>query len=208
MNLKELLRKMIAGEVLTDEEKQFVENYDPDSIAAAARRKAVSEAEQLKNELKALMEEQEASKLEVESTKAEKLTATQKLEKQMSELKEQIAQINQAKADAEAAAKKLVKNHNINKIRQSKGINWITGIDEEIVEGAFAKVFDDLDDFDNEEIVNARVAKFVEKNKALITDKSGHGTGQGASPAAVKVKDNKEISIEERAKNMKEKGLI
>ena len=177
--MKDILQKLLKGEKLTDEERTKVEAFDLEKLqneaAAAARRKAEGERDAAKTaleELKAKVAEKEAE----DKKKGEaNLTETQKLMKR-------IETLEKAKADAEAQSKALQRTQAIEAIRTKAGVKFVDGIDPEITRGAFAKIFDGMDNLDDEEAVKEKVAAFVAANKGLVADESGHGTGGHVTP--------------------------
>ncbi len=177
--MKDILQKLLKGEKLTDEERAKAEAYDPEKLqneaAANARRKAESERDAAKtalDKLKAeIAEKEEAGKKENEA----KLTETQQLMKR-------IETLEKAKADAEASAKALQRANSIEAIRAKAGVKFVDGIDPEFTRGAFARVFDGMDDLADEAAVKEKVSAFVASNKGLSADNSGHGTGGHVNP--------------------------
>ena len=204
--------KLGTGVELTEEEKQFLTNYDPEKsqneVAAAARRKAEAELNKLKNEYETLINEKNTYEETIKNKETEKLTETQKLAKQMEILNIQINELKKAKEEAELNNKKIVKKQTIQQIRQKNNINWINGIDPSIAEEAFEKQFNEIEDFEDEASILPIIENFKNKNKGLISSGEGYGTGNKIEPKEIKKKKQAEMSIEEREKELKEKGLI
>jgi small-conductance mechanosensitive channel len=176
MNIKAILKKVTTGESLTDEEKTFLDGYDPDSTAAAARKgaeaKAKAEAEKA-IQLQARIDEIEAKLLDSENgTKSE----AEKLKMQLAKLEKQ-AQDAQKKADeAEGRLRETVRGSHIDRLFGTMKI--VDGVDRDAVRSIFAQGLKDLQDDDlSTDAALERVKAFAEKNPALMLDTSGHGSG-------------------------------
>jgi DNA repair exonuclease SbcCD ATPase subunit len=176
MNIKAILQKVKTGESLSDEEKTFLDSYDPDSTAAAARKgaeaKAKAEAERA-TALQARIDEIEAKLSDAENgTKSE----SEKLKAQLAKLEKQ-AQDAQKKADeAEGRLRETVRGSHIDKLFGTLKI--VDGVDRDAVRSIFAQSLKDLQDDDlATEAAQERVKAFTAKNPALMLDTSGHGSG-------------------------------
>ena len=209
MTIKELLAKVLKDETLTDDEKKVVQEFDPDAIAAAARRKAEADAKKLVDKLTEyeakITELTEAAQKAGEAGKGE----ADKFAKQVETLTKQVETLTKAKEAADREAARLGREQRIGKIRAKHGVKFVDGVDPALVDGAFARAFDGLDDFDDETEVTARVEKFKAANKALVAD-SGHGAGTppGTVPAEARKKEIEGMSDAQRAEDMRKKGLV
>ncbi len=210
MTIKDLLAKMLKGDTLTDEEKKLVQEYDPDATAAAARRKAEADAKRLADKLAELeAANADLAKKADEAGSAGKSEAD-KFTKQVEALSKQVEALTKAKADADATAARLGREQKIGQLRAKHGVKFVDGVDPALVEGAFARVFDGLETFDDEAEVKTRLQAFKAANKALIAD-TGHGTGDPAGdvrPKGLGGKPVEEMSIEERRADLKQRGII
>lgn len=205
MNIKDLLNKIITGDQLTAEDTEFLQSYDPEAekntAAAAARRKADEAAQALREQLEALNGQ-------LESKKAESMTAAEKLEKTIADLMGKVTNLEKAKSDAEAAVSASQRKQAIGKIRATKGISFVPGIDPDIAEGAWERAFADLPDLGSVQPsdIEDRVKGFVTKNAAIILDTSGKGSGLQSRPGTV-LADAIDTPAA-RAADMKAKGLL
>lgn len=177
MNITDLLTKLLKGESLTDEEKDFAAKWNPNDTAAAARKKAEERLKasedakvDLQRQLDELREQMESAsgtgKSELEKTKA----ALEKATKQLQDMQTKVEGLNQEKAD-------LVRNHQIDRI--FGGIQFVDGIERDMIREVFARKFSDMKDEDlaDESAVKPVLEAFTKANKAIIADNSGHGSG-------------------------------
>lgn len=174
--MKTIITKLLKGESLTDEERAKVEAFDIDKLindaAAAARRKAETERDSIKEQL--------------ESAK----TAAGGRDAEIEKLTKRIKAIEDAKAAAEAEASALKRASTLRDIRTKAGLKFIDGVDPKLLESAFASAFDGVEDFSDEAAVQEIVTKFSSVNKALLVDQSGFGTGQQSVPNTEKGQSN------------------
>jgi hypothetical protein len=143
----------------------------------------------------------------------ESVSTTEKtsLSSQITSLNERLANIEKAKVEAEAKAASLMKAKQIEQVRHSVGINWVPGVDQDFAEENFARVFKNLPTIDPDDAtVKEAVSKWVGKNKAIVMDNSGSGSGQSASPARVgnADKDVTKMSDKDLIQHMKERKLL
>ncbi len=181
--IKDILAKIKNKEALTDEETAELLEYDYDkdmgSTAAGARRKAEQEAAKLKARLAEIEAEREALESKSNQTEEAKLSAEQKFQKQVELLSKQVEQFKREKEESEAKIKANERKSYISKLRDKHGISFVKGIDSEVISDIFERQFNGLESFDDEDEVTGRINSFVEKNKAIILDKSGSGSGDG-----------------------------
>lgn len=174
MNIKDILAKLAKGETITDAEKAFALEYDPDksanSAAAAARKAAEKERDALKAklaELEAALEDAgSAGKSEVEQLKAQVTKLTKAVE---------TATANATKAEGEKRA--LVRGTKLDRILGT--LKFVDGLDTTLPRLALERALADLkdEDLDNEDAVKPIIEGFTAKNKAILLDQSGGGAG-------------------------------
>lgn len=214
MNAKELIAKLTKGEKLTDAEAKFLNEYDPqkqaDEAAAAARRAADAKLKEATDALAKYKSEQEAAAAKAEEERKAKLTEQERLQESVKTLTSQIADLQKANAESEAKAAQLARTNRIGQIRQAHKISFVDGVDADLAAGAFSKAFDGFEDFDNADEVASRVKGFTERNKALIIDTSGAGTGEpaGESARSAQLKKVEEMSHADREADLRKKGII
>ena len=183
MNIAELLKKAANGEDLSDAEKAFLADYDPqkaiDDAAAAARRKAeerqadaekkVADLTKTVTDLSAKIDEAgSAGKSDLEKAQAE----VEKLSGRLTERDTMIATMTAEGAKRERETK-------VAGIIDGAGIAFVPGVDAKIMRNALAAQFADLDDADlaDNNLTGPIVTGFRSTNKAAIVDQSGHGSG-------------------------------
>ena len=82
-------------------------------------------------------------------------------------------------------------------------IRWAEGVDAESANRLFDLQFGDDDDLEDKTITDVKVKEFREKNKALISTKAPDGTGTKSGDDKTPEPKSDEISIEERAKQLR-----
>ena len=203
MDIKEVIAKILDGKSeLTEDDKEMLKNFDPDGIAAAARRKAEAEVGTVKEQLNKLNSEKTEYQHNLEEVENSKLSETDKLSKRMEELNTQVTELKQAKESAEGAKLLMERGNAISGIRKAKGIEFIDGVDPGIVESAFAAQFKDVEDLEDKENIDRLVDNFIKTNKALIVDKSGYGSGSKPGSAEEKALKTAELSDDERMQQL------
>ena len=204
MNIKALLAKVAKGEALTDEEKSILNNFDPDTVAAAARKKAEAEAKaaadkaaEMEAKLTELQEKiDNAGKTEAEKAKVEQA----KIAKKLADYEAQVATLAREKDE-------IVRGHKLAGIVSK--VKFVDGVDRDLITGMLKAKFGNLKDeqLDDEKEVEAVLKGFRESNKALLVDDSGHGSGQkrdGSNPAGgAGAKSPEQQSDAERAVHLK-----
>jgi translation elongation factor EF-1beta len=169
MSIKDILAKFAKGDALNDEEKKAIAEFDPDKLAAAARKDGEKKAKDMEAKLAELQEQLEAGanvgKTEVEKLKAENEKAVRKL----AELKTQLDTTLAEKA-------KFIRG---SKLEQIAGkIKTVPGVDAQLVRMALeAKLAGLKDEELDGDAVEPVLKSFRDANKAIIVDESGHGTG-------------------------------
>lgn len=196
MNIKDITKKLVEGKPLSDEEKAFVESYDPDAAtrtavdaaAAAARRDAEAKLQKATADLKAATDAQAALQAKVKEFE----TNAGKLGGEASEairiLNEKMAKLEKDRADAIAAQAKMVRETRISKLIEKAKLKYVDGVDVTEVNGSLARKLDSLDDDALAEIESADspdkaqihghiFSKHRETWKGVIADESGGGSG-------------------------------
>ncbi len=189
MNIKELIAQALEGQI-DAEGRKALQDFDPDALAAASRRKAEAEAEKLR----------EALKLK----ETEQLSSAEQMARRIEDLTGKVDALNQAKEQAETAVKQAQRRDALNRLRSTHGIAFVKSVDPEIADAAWDRAFKDIDDPLNAPEAKTRVADFKTRNAALILDTSGTGTGRRESPAAPDATE----SIEARAAQLRKSRVI
>ena len=172
MNVKELIEKAING-TLTDAEKESLRKYDADSVAAAARKSEKERADRLEAEAAEARAERDRIKQEAESagkSEAQKIADAIKA--------------NEAKIDALTKERDSERSKAAAMVRAQKEdavigrVKLLPGVDPEVARLALRHKLKDLKDEDLDgDAVNPVLADFITRNKAIIQDESGGGSG-------------------------------
>ena len=214
MKITELTAKLLKGEELTEEEKKFLGEYDPDKAAneaaAAARRKAEADAKKLADELEALKAEKAKAAEEAEKERQKGMTEAQKLAAQIEQLTKSVEEVTKAKAESDKQAAAMARKQKIAQIREANKIAFVDGVDPDLAGGAFEAAFEGLETLDDETAVKERLTAFQTKNKALILDASGHGSGQDGRPVSMGLngKAVDQMTAAERKQDLQKRGVI
>lgn len=173
MNVKELIAKVLRGDALTDAEKEHLTKYDPDSVAAAARKSEKERADRLEAEATAAKADLAKVKLDAESagkTEAQKIADAIKA--------------NEAKIDALTKERDTERAARSAMVRTQKEdavigrVKLLPGVDPEVARLALRHKLKDLKDEDLAgDAVNPVLTDFIARNKAIIQDESGSGSG-------------------------------
>ncbi len=173
MKIGEIIKKLLAGETLTDEEKAFAGKYDEQGVANAAAAKARREAEAKTAEVQA--------KLDALTKESEKTVA--KKDADYTALSERVKALETSKAEADA---KLAKRDRADKIKAAfdkAGIKAAKGVSD----AAFAKLVEiatENVDVDQEESLKTAVEAFKAEYTGVIASEGASGTGRtSAKPA-------------------------
>lgn len=177
MNLKELIAKFLKGDALTDDEKKSLAEFDPDTIAAAARKGEADkrkQAEKEKADLQAKFDEAQAKLDEAaESGKSAAEKEKAAVEKTLSKLK--AAEEKAAKIEADFSAHR--RNAKLDSLLGS--LKFVDGLDPDLIRPAFREKFKDLDEtgLNDENATKAILTEFQKASKGILADTSGHGGG-------------------------------
>lgn len=195
MDIKSIINKMVAGETINDEEKQFAQSYDPtveiNGAAAAARRKADEQAALAKRQLEELQSQATQQKQSL-------MTDQERLAEQIKQLTQSVESIKQEKEEALKQAKTLQRKSAIKSVSESAGIKWVNGVNTSILDNALESYFGDIENI-TPEVAKPILEKFKTENAAVILDQSGHGVGSQARPAQV----SGEVTMEDRAAQLR-----
>jgi DNA repair exonuclease SbcCD ATPase subunit len=210
MKLKDILAKVKKGEALTDEEKTFLDSYDPDealsSAATAARRKAEADAAKAAADLKATQDKLAEMQAQLEEAGSKGKTESQKLQEQVAKLTKQFEQASTEKAQ-------LVRQQKLDDVIRQSGLQFVKEVDGMIMRNALVSEFAALsdDELADKDRIKPVVETFRARNKAVILDQ-GHGSGSPAHqpnvPRGVDGKPVSEMTPAERAADLKKAGLI
>lgn len=194
MTITEIISKAVAGETLTDEEKAFAKDYDPNKEAAAARRKAekaLGEAQAETEALKKRIEELESARDEKDGAKNVEIA---KLSKQLSTLTESFNAMKKEADEAKAETAKMQRAAAISDYAKSAGLAPAKGIKEGLFMRLFAEAVGEADLADAEAMKKA-VDAFKADNPGLVAatgarvpssgkPADGGGAGAGKNPFA------------------------
>jgi len=211
MTIKEILAKVAKGEALTDEEKAMAAGYDPDasvnSAAAAARKKAEADAEKARADLQSLTQKLSEAEAKLNDAAGKGKTDLEKLSGQVATLTQQV----QA---AQAEKAKLVRQQKLDDVIRTSGIQFVKDVDGGIMRQALVREFEGLPDDDLADAAKVApiVGTFRARNKAVILDTSGHGTGNpphqpGGTPED-RAKAIEAMTPEQRRDDMKKRGIL
>lgn len=172
MNVRELIEKAING-TMTDAEKESLRKYDADSVAAAARKSEKERAD--KAEAEATAAKADLAKVKLDADAAGK-TEAQKIADAI--------KANEAKIDALTKERDAERSKAAAMVRAQKEdavinrVKIIPGIDPDVPRLALRQKLKDLsDDALDGDAVNPVLTDFITRNKAIIQDESGGGSG-------------------------------
>lgn len=183
MKIKEILSKVIKGETLTDAEKQFLTDYNPDQAVTDVRT-------ELEKKLKAA--EDKAKELEAEAGKAKGADATvQALQKKVDELLKK-------NADVEAKEKARTRMDAILSKAAEKGVMPLDGFNQKTFEALLDRAIGDVD-ISNATALDAAMETFKTDNAVIIKAASAQQVnvkgGPSNTPAATTVNPFKKDSF-------------
>jgi len=214
MNIKELLAKISKGDALTDEEKEFVAAYDPEKVvnstAAAARKSAEAKLKDKEAELQKLQSDIEALRVEAEEKANANKPELEKLTREMEKLKKGLSDKESAVQQLVQEKRQMIRNGKIGRIMT--GLKFVDGLDPDIIRLGVEKSLEAIsdEDLDSEDTINPVMEMFKAKNKAILADTSGHGSGNPPKDAAgsTGAKTVDKMSASERAADLKKQGII
>lgn len=144
MNIKELLAKIKKEgyDKLTDDEKAFVDQYDPqkeiDTASAAARRKAEDKAKELQSKLDAANKSLAETSEKLATAEKERDEAKGGSSKELDALSKKIAKLEAVNAENESKLKANARKEAINAAAKAAGLNAADGVSADI----FARMID------------------------------------------------------------------
>lgn len=175
MNIQEIIKKLLAGTALTDDEKSFAEGFDlqalTDKASASARRKAEGESA---TKLKRIEELEQ----ELEAMKSKGATSDDDLAK----LRKEVEKLTKAKAESDAKVAAQVRKEAIAAAAKENGITMAEGVSAKAFEQLLNLAVGDtkLDDADG---IKAAMEAFKRDNPAMIADAGHAGVGGKGSPS-------------------------
>lgn len=172
MKIGEIIKKLLAGETLTDEEKAFAGKYDEQSVANAAAAKARRDAEAKTAEVQA--------KLDALTKESEKTVA--KKDADYTALSERVKALETAKSEADAKLAKIDRAAKIKAAFEKAGIKAAKGVSE----AAFSKLVEiatESVDVDKEESLKTAVEAFKAEYTGVIASEGASGTGRSTKPS-------------------------
>jgi hypothetical protein len=209
VTIKDILAKLAKGEALTDEEKKFVAEYDPqkdlDSAAAAARKKAEADADKARKDFEAAQTQLTALQKQLAEAGDKGKTDLQKLQEQVATLTKQVTEATTEKA-------RLVRQQKLDDVIRTSGLQFVREVDGGIMRNALVNEFAGLTDEElaNVEKVKPVIETFRARNKAVVLDQSGGGGGTPPKDGGVAdaVQTLEKMTAQEREKDLKKKGII
>lgn len=188
MNIKTLIQRMLNGEQLSDQEKDHLKAFDPDAVAAAARKSASERATAAETELASLREQ--LAKLQSEVSEAGKGEA-EKSRSAISKLEAQIAAV-QKERDAEKAEKaKLIRDSKVSALIAK--VKIIPGVSEKVVRRAIEDSLAEVPTEELEASATSVLDAFSKDNPALVVAPGHSGTGAKSDGTAQAPKTAKAV---------------
>jgi len=182
MKLKDILAKAAKGEALTDEEKKFLTEHDPDKAAndaaAAARRKAEDKAAELEKDRDAIKVKLDEMQAKLDSASNAGKTDLEKAQGQITGLAKQLSDLQTKIQASEKEKSTMIRSQTISELRRKAGIQFVEGLDHGMLERSFSSAFEGVDQLTDENVIKAKVDTWKAMNKAAILDMSGGGGGQ------------------------------
>lgn len=211
MTIKDILAKVANGETLSDEERAALAGFDPDvavnSAAAAARKKAESDAAKAAQDAANL-------KAQLDEALAKLADSDGKGKSEVQKLADQVATLQQQVADANAEKARLVRQQKLDDVIRGTGLQFVKDVDGGIMRKALEGEFSGLTDEDLADAAKVKpvVDTFRARNKAVILDTSGHGAGhaphQSPVDATERLKALEAQTPEDRKKDLKKSGVL
>lgn len=173
MSIKNLIQKLLAGEQLPDSDRATLVAFDPDAIAAAARKSATERALALESEKATLAVEVETLRTKLaDAGKSE----SEKIATALATANAKIAAIEKDRDEEKLKAAKLMRESKLSKILA--GVQVPTGIKPAVVHSALASALAGLTDDELEsEKATQVVTTFTAENPALVVAPGHQGSG-------------------------------
>jgi len=178
MKVSDVLKKVAAGEELSDAEKAFLESYEEPDVDAVANARSKKERLKLEKKLEDMKAELAAKDEELEASVAGG-SELEKLQKQVEKL---TARMESSTAELEAertAHAETKRNTAINSL--SAKVPWVDGVSDRYKATVMAEAFDGIDteDLSDDKTVSARLAQIKEQNARFIASDVAKGAGTG-----------------------------
>ena len=136
MNIKQLIEKAIKGEALTEEEKVALAAFDPDAMAAAARKKAEATTLAAQAEQATLAESLKAAQAKLDEAALSGKSDVEKLQAQLDRAAADVSEKNEAIAGLHASQKAADRAGKMNGLLSKAGISFVKGVDPELMQSA------------------------------------------------------------------------
>lgn len=167
MNITELHKKILDGTDLTDEDRAFLRDYDPNKDAASARRKAEKQLGEAQAEVERLNARVKELEDAAESKDGEKNVEIAKLSKQLSTLTDSFNAMKKEADEAKAETAKMQRSAAISEYAKTAGLSPAKGIKEALFMRLFAEAVGETDLADTGAMEKA-VAAFKADNPGLV----------------------------------------
>ncbi len=181
MKLKDILARAAKGEDLTDAEKAFLAEYDPDKatndVAAAARRAAEKKLAEAEKARSALAEQVAEIQAKLDNAADAGKSELEKAQGQIAGLSKKVGELTKQVDAARKEKANMERDQRLASIRTEAGIQFVDGLDHGMLARSFASAFDGVDGLEDENVIKAKVDTWKAMNKAAILDASGHGGG-------------------------------
>lgn len=167
MKIGDILKKVVNGEELSAEEKDFASKYDEQSVVNAAAAEARRKAEAKAAEAQAKLDELTASTQKTVKQKEADYTA----------LAERVKALESAKAESDAKLAKIDRQAKIKAAFDKAGIKAAKGVSET----AFQKLVDiatENVDIAQEESIKTAIEAFKAEYTGVIASEGASGTGR------------------------------
>ena len=185
MTLPEILQKLLKGEALADDEKDFISKYDYaadiNAAAAKARRKAEEEAKKKDEQIAQLTAQFEEAKKAVETKGAEGKGEIERLTGLVSGLQKKVTEWEKKAQDAEAENRRVKRVADIDAFAKEHGIAPAHGVKESVFMKFFREAVGDTD-LSDEDAMKAVVEGF-KTDYAGIFANGGTKVPSSGSPA-------------------------
>jgi hypothetical protein len=217
MDIKTVLSKVTKAEALTDDEKAFAASFDLqqeiNKAAAGARKGAEGKLKEKEQALATLQADIETLRAEAEEKANAGKPEIERMAKEIEKLKKAVADKDAGMAALSAEKKNLIRGGKLNRVMA--GLKFVDGIDPDLPRMALEKALAAVEDadLDNDVTVKPILDGWVEKNKALILDQSGGGSGtqagdrrQASGGTGQKTPDK--MTAKERENDLKAQNII
>lgn len=215
MDIKAIIEKLKKGEALNDEERKILADYDHDKAIngaqAEARRKAESALEAEKQERAKLAQQIADLEKQVKAKEGEKLSATEQLQRALTDLQQKFEASEKRSAELAAAQARAARSAMVQDLAKKHGVSFIDGVDARILAGAFESALASVENLEDENLVKPLVESWKSANKAVIKDLSGGGAGtppKGAGPSGLDGKPVDQMTATERQADLKKRGIL